>query len=170
MNSVVLRIALVGCAVALAAGCGGSESSGDLGGLPGGALQGEGSGDDPGDTNENCALLTDTEIEEAIGEHNSGEQDYAYGGCVWKATDGTLEFTPGVHVAIMPQDQYVQLAETNTKPATDFAPDATYAELYGELWWPCQDTQYCLVKVDLADGDEREQVALQLGEVVKGRV
>lgn len=124
--------------------------------------------DADGDDVAECALLTDDEVEEAIGPHDGGGQDFMLGGCIWRATESSDDFVPAIHVAIVPADVYDSLAEIGD-PVDGFGDGATYAELHGELWFPCRDDQFCGLKAHIAESDEREQTALALGRLVEDR-
>lgn len=116
-----------------------------------------------------CDLLTADEVTDVIGAHDGGAHDYLFGGCVWTATSGEDGFTPSIHVAVLPPDQHEALAEPGD-PVPTFGDGATYADLHGELWFPCQSDKFCGVRVSTPDGDTRQGFAEKLAKAVQGRV
>lgn len=117
-----------------------------------------------------CDRLPESEIADAIGPNDGGQHDYVLGGCVWTSTagerDGLIE---AIHATVLPADQYEALAEIG-EPVSGFGDGATYADLYGELWFPCLDGDFCGVKANISDPDRREEIALRLGRALADRV
>jgi hypothetical protein len=119
---------------------------------------------------EECELFTDDEIAEHIGAHDGGQQDYLFGGCVWSSTEFTTEgFIPAIHVAVLTEEMYDLVAEIGD-PVDELGAGATYAPLYGELWFPCGDGRFCGVKAAIATSDEREVIAMEVGRAMQQRV
>jgi hypothetical protein len=155
----VTTLAVATAALAFGAGCGGdsdSEGATGAGGDPSGA------GVPP--VGEACDLLAEDEVTEAIGEHDGGQPDYAYGGCLWSAmTADANGWTNRIRAAVLPEDVYRQLVDPDPGrrlPIDGFGEGATYDNLNGELWFRCDD-QWCLVAAETNAGP-REQIARQL--------
>lgn len=129
--------------------------------------------DTGGDTldvaSDQCSLFTGDEVEAVIGPHDGGQQDFQLGGCVWTA--GAADsggYTPRVQATVADQGIYEAVAEPGD-PVDGFGDGATYDTIYGELWFPCANGQWCGVKADLADGDERRTATLALGTLLRDR-
>ncbi|GII57253.1 hypothetical protein Pth03_56420 [Planotetraspora thailandica] len=160
--------AIVGGALALIAACGGGGDSGGSSpvnlpsavGLPGG----EGS-----DSSESCKFLTEEEVTQAIGPNDGGQQDYTFGGCVWTASSAKDGINEAIFAAVLPKAQYESVAEIGD-PVSGFVDGATYAELHGELWFPCRGGDYCGIKARTADSDGRQEIALSLAKLLQSRV
>jgi hypothetical protein len=165
--------ALVVCALVLLTGCGGGRSAdSDTAGSPSAASKGE---------LDRCALLTDDEIGEAIGPHNSGSSslsnEWGTQSCRWTATRAqTIEgFPDGWHDAIEVaafDAAAVPLIRQQVRgePMAGFVEGATYDNTYGELWFDCPHGRLCVVKVHTASSDRREQTATQLARLVESRL
>ncbi|MBF8189083.1 hypothetical protein ITP53_25785 [Nonomuraea sp. K274] len=158
----LMHAAILGSALALVAACGGGGDSG--GGPPGADPGGRGSGG-----SESCEFLTEEEVAEAIGPSDGGQHDYAFGGCVWTASSAKGGINEAVFAAVLPKAQYESLAEIG-EPVSGFVDGATYAELHGELWFPCRDGDYCGIKARTAGADDRQEIALRLAKALQGRV
>ena len=159
--------ALVACALVLLSGCGGGGSSG-------GASAGSGELD-------RCALLTDGEIEEAIGPHDPGSSslsnEWGTQSCRWTATlaQNVEGYPDGWHDAIEVaafDAVAVPLIRQQVRgdPVAGFVAGATYDHLYGELWFDCPHGRLCVVKASTFSGDRQEQIATQLARLVEGRL
>jgi hypothetical protein len=159
--------AQVVCVLALLTGCGGGGSGGDSA-----ARSGE---------LDRCALLTDGEIEEAIGPHDPGtsslSNEWALQSCRWTATRAQpMEGSPdGWHDAIEVvafDALMVPLVRQQVRgdPKADFVAGATYDHLYGELWFDCPQGRLCVVKARTFSGDRREAIATQLARLVESRL
>jgi hypothetical protein len=156
------------CVITLTA-CGGSDDDGgnQVGAGDAGQENAQAAGEDS-DRPAECELLTGDEVTDVIGPHDGGAQDYVFGGCVWTASSGEDGFTESVAVAVLETDEYEALAEEG-EPVEGFGDGATYAEMHGELWFPCQDGKFCGVKARTADGDTRQGFAEQLARTVMAR-
>ncbi len=159
--------ALVVCVLVLLTGCGGSGSSG-------GGAAGSGEVD-------RCALLTDGEIEEAIGPHDPGSSslsnEWALQSCRWTATrvqplegypDGwrdAIEVAAFDAIAVPLIRQQVR-----GEPKADFVQGATYDHMHGELWFDCPQGRLCVVKARTFSGDRREAIATELARLVESRL
>ncbi|CAN5624155.1 hypothetical protein BH20ACT2_BH20ACT2_15140 [soil metagenome] len=154
-RAAIVLAALISFA-AFAAGCGDDDGA-----------------DDPGDASSGgpaeCELLTDDEVDEAIGPHDPGAQDFVFGGCVWVSTAGpdANGFVETVSVAVLSADEKDSITEPG-EPVSGPADGATYSDLHGELVFPCGDG-FCVVKAGTADGEGREDIALGLAELVLDR-
>ncbi|MBF8193226.1 hypothetical protein ITP53_47670 [Nonomuraea sp. K274] len=157
-----MHAAIVGSALAVVAACGGGGDSD--GGLPGADSGGEGSG-----SSESCKFLTEEEVAEVIGPSDGGQHDYAFGGCVWTASSANGGINEAVFAAVLPKAHYESLAEIG-EPVSGLVDGATYAELHGELWFPCRAGDYCGIKVRTADSDGRQEIALRLAKALQSRV
>jgi hypothetical protein len=144
------------------------------GGSSGGGAAGSGELD-------RCALLTDGEIEEAIGPHDPGSSslsnEWALQSCRWTATRvQPLEGYPdGWHDAIEVaafDAIAVPLIRQQVRgdPKADFVQGATYDHMHGELWFDCPGGRLCVVKARTFSGDRREAIATQLSRLVEGRL
>ncbi|GAA1279148.1 hypothetical protein Psi02_68400 [Planotetraspora silvatica] len=164
--------AILGCALVLATACGGGGDAGGSNqvglpsavGLPGADPAGEGSG-----SSDSCKFLTEEEVAEAIGPNDGGQQDFTFGGCVWTAPTPKDGINEAIFAAVLPKAQYESVAEIG-EPLSGFVDGATYAELHGELWFPCRAGDYCGIKVRTASSDGRQETALRLAKVLQGRV
>jgi hypothetical protein len=159
--------AQVVCVLALLTGCGGGGSGGDSA-----ARSGE---------LDRCALLTDGEIEEAIGPHDPGSSslsnEWGLQSCRWTATRvQPLEGYPdGWHDAIEVaafDAVAVPLIRQQVRgdPLAGFVAGATYDHTYGELWFDCPHGRLCVVKARTFSGDRREAIATQLARLVDSRL
>lgn len=119
---------------------------------------------------EECDLLADAEITEAIGTHNPAEPDMYFGGCAWYTNVAPTDtgFRPGVIVAVVPQIVFDQVAHVG-EPIEEFGSGATYDSTHGELWFRCRGQMHCGLKLRIADSDRRAELARQLGRLVKKR-
>lgn len=149
-------------ALAMGAACGGSGSE------PTGPDGGTGAPEDGGEAA--CELLTDDEITETIGEHDGGQHDYAFGGCVWSAKAPVQDgFTEQIHATVLSADLFRDLAGIEVgDPIAGFGEGATYSPRHGQLWWQCGD-QWCGVKVAVVLGDEIEEIARRLARSLDSR-
>lgn len=127
-----------------------------------------------------CALLTDAEITEAIGPHDTGSSslsnEWGTQSCRWTATkaqnvEGYPEWHDAIEVAAFDAG-VVPLIRQQIRgdPLAGFVPGATYDHLYGELWFDCPQGRLCVVKVRTASGDRRQQIATQLARSVERRL
>jgi hypothetical protein len=139
-------------------------------------------GDDDGGTQstagmDRCALLTDGEVERAIGPHGGGSPNGEWGqkGCRWQAsTAQTVQDQPtwydSIEVAMF--DGY-QLewgrAQARGEPVSGVVDGALYDESYGELWFECANGLPCVVKARTASSERRQQIASELAVLVLGR-
>lgn len=163
------QLAIVGGVLAAVVSCGSDNDSGspaavDLPGiataLPGATA--------PAQAGE-CDLLTESEVVQAIGPHDGGQHDYLLGGCVWSSTAGEKDgLVEAVHATVLPAAQYEAIAEIG-EPVSGFGAHATYANLYGELWFPCRSGDFCGIRADISDPGRREDIALRLGKVLQSR-
>lgn len=163
------QFAIVGCALAAVVSCGsgddsGSTASADLPGtataLPGEIAPAQG---------DECDLLPESEVVQAIGPHDGGQHDYQLGGCVWSSTAGEKDgLVEAIQATVLPAAQYEDVAEIG-EPVSGFGAGATYANLHGELWFPCRSGDFCGIKADISDPDRRQDVALRLGKVLQSR-
>ena len=170
IRKLVQAVAVCGVLALALAACGGSDDgsgsgSGSGGGLRDAPVENAQDSDRPAA----CDLLTEDEVTDVIGPHDGGAHDYVFGGCVWTASSGEDGFTPSIHVAVLTADEHEALAEPG-EPVAGFGDGATYADLHGELWFPCQGDKFCGVKAGTADGDTRQGAAEQLAKAVQERV
>ncbi|GAA1311128.1 hypothetical protein Psi02_54750 [Planotetraspora silvatica] len=160
--------AILAGALALVAACGGGgglDGSSPVG-IPGAeAPAGEGSGN----SDSSCKFLTNNEVTEAIGPNDGGQHDYTFGGCVWTASSAKDGFNEAIFAAVLPKAQYESVAEIGD-PLSGFVDGATYAELHGELWFPCRAGDYCGIKVRTASSDGRQETALRLAKILQDRI
>ncbi|MBF8194471.1 hypothetical protein ITP53_54230 [Nonomuraea sp. K274] len=157
----LMHAAILGSALAVVAACGGGGSGG---GLPGAAPGGESSG-----SSASCKFLTEQEVAEVIGPSDGGQHDYALGGCVWTASSAKGGIKEAIFASVLPQAHYESLAEIG-EPVSGFVDGATYAELHGELWFPCRSGDYCGIKVRTAGSDDRQEIAVRLAKALQSRV
>jgi hypothetical protein len=154
----------LGAVLAVGAGCvGSSEGSTDTSGEAA-APQG---GSEPA-----CELFTDAEVTEAIGEHDGGQHDPAFGGCMWSAKVPVKGHTEEVRAVVVPEDTYRELTNltgSDRKTVDGFGEgSATYTNIYGELWFRCGG-QWCGVVAHTYYRDKREQVARKLAQALDSR-
>ncbi|WP_157228745.1 hypothetical protein [Nocardia brevicatena] len=115
------------------------------------------------------ARLTDSEVAQEIGPHDGGQHDYLLGGCVWSSTAGEKDgLVEAIHATVLPAAQYEIVAEVGGT-VSGFGTEATYANLHGELWFPCHSGDFCGIKANISDPDRRQDVALRLGKVLQNR-
>ncbi|QDH71094.1 hypothetical protein [Marilutibacter alkalisoli] len=120
--------------------------------------------------NETCKLLRDSEIEAVIDEHTPGRQDLLFGGCIWPSKTTLSDGRPeAIHAAVLSEGEYRQLAEIG-EPIDGFGEGATWAELYGELWFRCAGGRYCGIKVVTASSEYRREHAEGLARALGSRV
>jgi len=151
----------------LLTGCGGGGSSGSASAARSGEL-------------DRCALLTDGEIEEAIGPHDRGSNslsnEWGTQSCRWTATRAqNVGYLDGWHDAIEVAvfgAAAVPLVRQQVRgePLAGFVEGARYDHTYGELWFDCPHGRLCVVKARTASGDRREQIATQLARLVERRL
>jgi len=138
------------------------------------ALQAQSSGPD------RCALLTDNEVDAAIGPHRSGRNDltnqWTLQSCRWVATTAQkAEAYPNgwfdhVEVAVFDSLRTSWAREqARGEPVSGFE-GALYDSSSGEVWFPCARGRYCVVKAGTASGRNREQIAIRLGQLVEKRL
>ena len=153
--------------LALLTGCGGGGSGGDSA-----ARSGE---------LDRCALLTDGEIEEAIGPHDPGSSglsnEWGLQSCRWTATRAQpLEGYPdgwrdAIEVAAFDAIAVPLIRQqVRGDPKASFVAGATYDHTHGELWFDCPQGRLCVVKARTLSGDRREAIATQLARLVESRL
>ncbi|MEV6815151.1 hypothetical protein [Micromonospora sp. NPDC051296] len=165
------QVAVVGGALALVVACGSDDgpSSSNPAGPPGTATELPATDAAPLQDGE-CGRLPEGDVAEAIGPNDGGQHDYLLGGCVWTSTAGETEgLVEAIHATVLPAGQYEAVAEAG-EPVSGFGDGATYADLHGELWFPCRSGDFCGIKANISDPDRREEVAMRLGKVLQGRV
>ncbi|MEV4124393.1 hypothetical protein [Nocardia sp. NPDC049707] len=163
------QLAIVGGVLAAVVSCGNGGDSrpttsvglpGTAPALPGATASGQGG---------ECDRLTNSEITQAIGPHDGGQHDYLLGGCVWSSTAGEKDgLVEAIHATVLPAAQYEAVAEIGEQ-VSGFGAGATYANLHGELWFPCRSGEFCGIKAKISDPDRRQDVALRLGKVLQSR-
>ena len=167
-RSRILSQAFGVCVLVLLTGCGGGGSSRGDSAARSGEL-------------DRCALLTDAEIEEAIGPHDPGSSglsnEWGLQSCRWMATRvQALEGYPdGWHDAIEVaafDAVAVPLIRQQVRgdPLAGFVAGATYDHSYGELWFDCPGGRLCVVKARTFSADRREQIATELARLVESRL
>jgi hypothetical protein len=129
-----------------------------------------------------CALLTDDEVRDAIGPHGAGSSDinneWGLEGCGWTAsTAQKVEGYPNgwfdtVEVALFEGSEKQSWArgEAKGEPVKGFVEGALYDGSYGQLWFNCARDRFCVVKARTASGGKREQIALQLAQLIEKRL
>ena len=127
-----------------------------------------------------CALLTDAEITDAIGPHDTGSSslsnEWGMQSCRWTATkaqniEGLPEWHDAIEVAAFDAGVVPMIRQQiRGDPLAGFVPGATYDHLYGELWFDCPQGRLCVVKVRTASGDRRQQIATKLARLVESRL
>ena len=128
-----------------------------------------------------CALLTKAEVEGVIGANDGGHNElgneWGLQSCRWTATTAQKisGFPDGwrdaIEVAVFDEARTSWAREqANGEPVADFAKHAVYDKSYGQLWFDCARTRYCVVKVRTASGARREQNARHLAELVEKRL
>jgi len=137
-----------------------------------------------------CALLTDDEVQEAIGPHNPGMRDvsqltgksvtnnfWGFHTCQWTATTAQKiqGFPAGwfdkIELRVFDKD-HASWAQTQAQgePMKGFVEGALYDRTYGKLWFKCGHGEFCLLTADTAAGEKREGVALHLSELMQKRL
>lgn len=170
--------ALVLCILLPLADCGGSESADRASAGDAPAADASASGSDGLDR---CALLTDAEIQEAVGPHNGGstglENEWGTMSCRWTADRAqTVEGYPdGWHDAIevavfQATDVPMIRQQVRGDPVEAALPNATYDGSYGEIWFDCPSGRLCVVKARTASGDRRQDIATKLAGLVNSRL
>jgi hypothetical protein len=123
-----------------------------------------------------CSLLTDQEIEAAIGPHNPGTNDlnneWGMQSCRWTATtihkDGSID---SIEVAQFSKEMQSWAREqAKGDPIDGFGEGAAFDASYGELWFRCAHDGLCVVKARMLSGTNREQIARRLAHLVLGRL
>src|SRR5262245_52363536 len=144
MSRTVAPVLALACTLALVVACGSDDDAEDL---VGGT-----------DAAEECALLKEAEITDAIGTHNPAEPDLYFGGCAWYANIPPTDtgFRPGVIVAVVPQIVFDQVAHVG-EPVEQFGDGATYDSTHGELWFRCRGDMHCGLKLRIEDSDRRAE-------------
>lgn len=129
-----------------------------------------------------CALLTDDEVEMAVGGHDGGktglENTWGLGSCRWKATAAqVMEAYPdgwfdAIEVGVFDEEPVKSWArqEAEGEPVDGFVQGALYDSTWGQLWFNCAGDRFCVVFVSTASGDKREQVAVRLARLVESRL
>jgi hypothetical protein len=105
-----------------------------------------------------CSLLTDSEVQKAIGPHGSGASDvgneWGLQSCRWTATTALkVEGFPNgwfdsIEVAVFDKDRE-SWARDQAKgdPETNFKKGSLFDSSYGELWFDCGHNRFCVVKL-----------------------
>lgn len=134
-----------------------------------------------GDPNR-CALLTDSEVEAAIGPHAPGTSgietnEYGLQSCRWTATatpkgpgvpEGWLD---SIEVAVFDKDMDSWAREqARGEPMSGLDRAARYDATYGQLWFDCARDRFCLVKARTAVDTNRQDIARRLAALVQGRL
>jgi len=128
-----------------------------------------------------CALLTDSEVEEAIGPHHPGstglDNEYGIQGCRWiAATAAKIKGAPDgwfdtIEVTVFEKERESWAREqAQGEPIKGFVDDARYNESYGEVWFTGTHGRFCVVKARTASAVTREQTALHLAQLVDKRL
>src|SRR2546421_4551998 len=167
-----VRLAIaVAFTVVLLAACGGSGSAPPR-------TQGAADGSSPGveaaasqDGGSNrCALLTDSEVQAAIGPHGPGtsgiQNEYGLQSCRWTATatpqgpgvpEGWLD---SIEVAVFDKDKESWAREqARGEPISGIDSGARYDVTYGQLWFDCAGARFCMVKARTAIETKRQDIA-----------
>ncbi len=133
-----------------------------------------------GNVLDRCALLTDDEIDAAIGPHGPGSSglanEWALQSCRWTATlaqqvEGYPEWHDAIEVAVF-EAAVVPMVRQQIRgdPVSGFVPGATYDHLYGETWFDCPHGRLCVVQATTRSGDRRQQIVAQLARLVESRL
>ncbi len=123
-----------------------------------------------------CTLLTDAEVREAIGAHSAGVVDigneYGLQDCRWTATTAQKDgWHDSIDVTVFnPERTSWARGEAHGEPVKGFVPGALYDSSYGKLWFSCGRGQFCVVKARTYSGGKREQIALQLAQIIEKRL
>ena len=127
-----------------------------------------------------CQLLTDAEIEQAIGPHGPGHagipNEWGEQSCRWTATrsqaiDG---YPNGWHDAIeaaafnaFKSASARQMA--TGEPVAGFPGKAQFDKSYGQLWFECANGRMCAIGVNTNAGEHREEIATRLAHLLESR-
>jgi hypothetical protein len=128
-----------------------------------------------------CALVTDAEIEAAIGPHSPGrsslENEWGIKSCQWTATQVyPMEGYPDgwrdvIEVAVFDADVVPMIRQqVRGDPVSGVVAGATYDNTHGELWFDCPGGRLCVVKARTRSGDRRGEITAELARLVTSRV
>ena len=126
-----------------------------------------------------CELLTDDEIRDAIGPHQVGKRwSQLFGrleSCRWTATtaqqiEGHPNWFDSIEVVVYEKNPEYWARQAKGDPVKGFAEGALYDRSYGDLWFNCPSGRFCVVKMNTAAGETREQIALRLARLVERRL
>jgi len=172
-------LALGVIALCLATGCGSAGSTPESSQKDAPALQKQVSAG-PSDGVNRCALLTDDEVNTAIGPHTPGSNDisnlWGLQSCRWTATTAPKSKAPegwreAIEVAVFFKERTSWAREqAKGDPVQGVVEGAVYDESSGDLWFNCARDRFCVVKARTASGANREQVAIQLAKTVLNRL
>jgi len=127
-----------------------------------------------------CALLTDSEVQAAIGPHGPGTSgietnEYGLQSCRWAATatpkgpgvpEGWLD---SIEVAVFDKDMESWAREqARGEPISGIGRGARYDATYGQLWFECAGDRFCMVKARTAIETNRQDIARRLAALVQG--
>jgi len=134
----------------------------------------------PSDGVNRCALLTDDEVNTAIGPHTPGSNDisnlWGLQSCRWTATTAPKSKAPegwreAIEVAVFFKERTSWAREqAKGDPVQGVVEGAVYDESSGDLWFNCARDRFCVVKARTASGANREQIAVQLAKTVVNRL
>jgi hypothetical protein len=165
--------AVVVCALVLLAGCERGTSSDDA--------AADSASQSSSDGLNRCGLITDAEIANAIGPHDSGSttlaNEWALQSCRWTATrTQTVEGYPdgwkdAIEVAVFDADAAPLIRQqARGDPVPGVAEGARYETTHGELWFDCPGGRLCVVKGHTVSGDQRQQIVTEIARLVQSRL
>ena len=171
MSAIRSTVAIILASLALLSGCGSDSAD---------ARPEDAAGAAPG--LDRCTLLTDEEVEQAVGPHDGGKRDmdntWGLGSCRWKATTAqVMEGWPdgwfdAIEVALFDQDLVETWArgEAEGEPVDGIVEGAVYDGTGGQVWFNCAGDRFCVVSVRTASSDKREEFAKRFARLVESRL
>ncbi len=131
-------------------------------------------------------MLTDAEVQEAIGPHAAGTTPGNLWGaqsCRWlsssaqkeEADTGFIMASDWIEVGVFDPGGFGENAawarhEAEGEPVPGFVEGARYDMSGGVLWFECAHGRFCAVKAHTRSGKHREQTVLHLAELVEKRL
>lgn len=127
-----------------------------------------------------CALIKDSEIEEAIGPHESGHaglpNEWGNNSCRWTAKNAPSAKAPegwrdAIELAVL-EGTMVSWAKDHVRgeAITDAPANARWDKSFGEIWFECTGGRVCVVKVRTAASKQRKEFATKLARAMEGRL
>lgn len=137
-----------------------------------------------------CDLLTEDEIQRAIGPHIAGQPNisemtgksvvnsmWGFQSCRWTATTAQqMQGFPNgwidkIELKVFDKERLAAAQkQAEGEPLKALGEGSRYDATNGRLWFNCGDGQFCMLSADTANGEKREQLVSDLATRVQGRL